>query len=319
MSARIPDYSDPSWLAQLASVGESWPGTGGTSTAGGGGGTPPFNLNAPSRTGQGPFGNVPGAIGLPPVYNDVAGTFPGLSGNLAQFSKNVGSALKGELSEPTIAMLQNTAAQFGIGAGTPLSPFSGAAGLRHVARATEEQQAQGANSLLGGLSAISKNLTVDPSLQTDVANRNATFNAAPDPAAANAQAQALFNAYLKKTAAGGGQSFGGGGGSAAPRNQNAPGFQDMPWAPAGGAGAAFGTGAGAPPPYQGGLPNFGQQPTPSWMQPQGPELGQWGQQGPEQGMWDAPQQPTPAPWDPLISGDWGEGQNQNAVYPPEWA
>jgi len=248
----------------------------------------PFNLNAPGRTGQGPYGLVPGNIGLPPVYNDVAGVFPNLSGNLAQFSRNVGSALRGELSDPTIAMLQNTAAQFGIGQGTPLSPFSGAAGLRHVARATEEQQARGANELLSALPTIARTLTVQPETQLNVADRNATLNAAPDPAKAAAEAQRLFDLYMAKLMGrtGGGVQFGGGGGGGSSRGPaGGTGVFDSPW-------ASFQPEAvrgGQPytPPYQGSGITWGTtqaQPQDLWA-PQGPELDMWGGQGPELNMW----------------------------------
>jgi len=245
-----PDFNDSAWLARLASVGESWPGGAGGAAGGapgGGGGVPPFSLNAPSRTGQGPFGNVPGAIGLPPVYNDVAGVFPNLSGNIGALSRNIGSQLAGELDPQTIAMLQNTAAQFGIGQGVPLSPFSGAQGLRHLGQTVEQQKALGAQNLLSALPTLAHTLTVSPETQLNVADRNATLNAAPDPAAAAREAQRLFDLYARRLGGGAGMSFGGGGG--APRNANAPGAF-TPWAGFGGDVAA--TGSRASTPYYGG-------------------------------------------------------------------
>lgn len=194
---------------------------------------PLFNLNAPPRTGQGPFGLVPGAIGLPPIYNDVAGVFPGLSGNLGALSANISSDLAGELDPQTIEMLQNTAAQFGIGQGTPLSPFSGARGLRQLGLTAEAQRRQGASNLLSALPTVANTLTVRPETQLEVADRNATLNAAPDPAQAAREAQRLFDLYMARLSGriGGGMSFGGGGG--APRNTNASsaGVFDSPWAP----------------------------------------------------------------------------------------
>src|SRR6266550_7462993 len=211
--------SDPTWLANLASVGQHPPGWQAPTAPVGG--TPPFNLNAGARAGQGPYGQVPGNIGLPPVYNDVAGVFPNLSGNVGAASSAIGHELAGELDPNTIAMLQNTSAQFGIGAGVPLSPFAGSSGLRHLGLTAEAQRSKGIADLTSSLPSLAKTLTIDPNTQLEVANRNATLNAAPDPAAAAAEAQRLFNEYLKKTAIGGGASFGGGGGGA-PRNQNAP-------------------------------------------------------------------------------------------------
>jgi hypothetical protein len=205
-----------------------------------------------------------------------------LSGNVGALSHNISSELAGELGPETQAMLQNTAAQYGVGAGVPLSPFSGASGLRHLGLTAEAQKSRGNADLLSALPTLANTLTVNPQTQLEVANRNATLNAAPDPAAAAAEAQRLFNEYLKKTARGGGVSFGGGGGGA-PRNQNAPGsFMSAPWEPASG-GGGFGT-MPVQAPYTGGLPNFGSQGR-APQQPQGPELGLWGEQGPELGQW----------------------------------
>jgi len=191
-----------------------------------------FDLNPLPRTGQGPFGLVPGAIGLPPVYNDIAGVFPNLSGNLGALSRNIGSDLAGELDPETIAMLQNTAAQFGIGSGSPLSPFSGAKGLRQLGLTAEGQRAKGAQEFLTALPTIGKTLTVSPETQLEVANRNATLNAAPDPEKAAREAQRLFELYLARLGGGrqGGVQMGGGGGGGGgqPRNLNS-GLFDSPW------------------------------------------------------------------------------------------
>jgi len=198
------------------------------------GGVPSWNLNAPPRSGQGPFGAVPSAIGLPPIYQDVAGVFPNLGSNISALSANIGSELAGELDPQTVAMLQDTAAQFGIGAGVPLSPFAGAKGLRQLGLTAEAQKSKGGADLLAALPTLAKTLTISPETQLEVANRNATLNAAPDPQAAAREAERLFNAYLAKLqrTGGGGVSFGGGGGGGAPRNLNAPGnFNAGPWAP----------------------------------------------------------------------------------------
>jgi hypothetical protein len=147
---------------------------------------------------------------LPPVYNDVAGVFPGLAGNVAGASHNIANELAGELDPQTIAMLQNTAAQFGIGKGVPLSQFSGAQGLRQLGLTAESQRAKGIEHLNSTLPTIAKTLTVDPNLQAEIANRNATLNAAPDPAAAAAEAERKFLQYMNllrgQNGFGGGQS-----------------------------------------------------------------------------------------------------------------
>jgi len=192
----------------------------------------PFNLNAPARTGQGPYGLVPGNIGLPGVYQDVAGVFPNLSGNIGALSRSIGSELAGELDPNTVAMLQNTAAQFGIGQGVPLSPFAGSSGLRHLGLTAEAQRARGAQNLLSSLPTLARTLTVQPETQLAVADRNATLNAAPDPAKAAAEAQRLFDLYMAKLTrgGGGGAQFGGGGGSSR-GPAGGTGVFDSPWAP----------------------------------------------------------------------------------------
>ncbi len=314
-----PDFSDPAWLARLSSVGESWPGGGGggTATAPGAGGTPPWNLNAPPTGGQGPFGKVPGAIGLPPVYNDVAGAFPNLSGNLGQLSTNIGHELAGELDPQTIAMLQNTSAQFGVGRGVPLSPFSGAQGLRQLGLTSEAQRARGNADLLSALPTVARSLTVSPETQLDVANRNATLGAAPDPEAAAREAQRLFNEYLKRTAGGGGMSFGSGGGGA-PRNQNAPGG-GTPWAPF--QPPAVSGGQPYVPPFTGNNINWGtggtRAPQDLWSDFAG------GFKGPEGGSVATPGGGGFNDWfnDPFIGGGGGMfGLGQPPQYPdfPEW-
>lgn len=272
-------------------------------------GTPPFNLNTPSHGGQGPYGTVPGAIGLPPVYNDIAGVFPGLTSNIDALSKNISSELAGELDPQTIAMLQNTAAQFGIGAGVPLSPFSGAAGLRHLGKATEDVQAQGGKDLLSALPTIAKTLTVSPETQLDVANRNATLNAAPDPRQAALEAQRLFDLYLAKTQRGGGGSLSYSPGPTAPRNLNA-GATFSPW---GTSPVNSFQGTLQQNPYQGILGGTQRAPQDLWGGDQGPELGQsWNwPQGPELGQGNQGQIGDVADW-----FNW----DQNPTLPdfPEW-
>jgi len=252
----------------------------------------------------------------------VAGAFPMLQQNLGALSSNISSALHGELDPETIAMLQNTAAQFGIGSGTPLSPFSGAAGLRHLGDTVEAQKAKGGAMLLSALPTVAKTLTLSPETQLEVANRNATLNAAPDPQAAAREAERLFNAYLAKVqrTGGGGVSFGGGGGGA-PRNLNAPGnFNAGPWAPFSGE-SVWGS-RPVEPYYAGTGINWGPQgraPQDLWGGPQGPELGLWAQQGPELGMWGTgagggPQQGTDY-WNDWFN--WDTGASQQPVYPTD--
>lgn len=167
---------------------------GGTSTGTGG-----YNPSPSPHAGVSPFGMVPGSVGLPNPAGDLAGVYPNLSGQTGQLSKNIMSELQGELSPETINMIQDKAARFGVSMGSPGSPFAGAQGLKNLGLTVEQQQKGGLADYLNAITGISKTQTVSPELQTEIAQQNAVWNAAPDPAMAAAEQQKLLDKYLNET------------------------------------------------------------------------------------------------------------------------
>jgi hypothetical protein len=168
-------------------------------SVGGGTSTGTYNPSPSPRTGQGAYGLVPGAIGLPNPSADLSAVYPNLTGQNAQLSKNIMGELSGELSPETIKTIQDQAARFGVMSGSPLSGFAGAAGLKNLGLSVEQQQKGGLADYLNAITGISKTQTVSPELQTETALQNSVFNAAPDPAMAAAQQQKLLDKYLQET------------------------------------------------------------------------------------------------------------------------
>lgn len=167
-----------------------------------GGGAAPqtnYNVNPAPRGGQGAFGAVPGAVGLPSPARDLSALYPNLSGQNTQISKNVMSELMGELSPEAQRAIQDSAATFGVTSGMPGSGLAGFRGLRDIGRSVEELQGKGLQDYLNAVTGISKTQTVSPELQTEIATQNAVWGAAPDPAAAAAEQENLFEKYLQET------------------------------------------------------------------------------------------------------------------------
>lgn len=162
-------------------------------------GTSGYNISPSPQGGQGAFGKVPGDIGLPNPQADLAAIYPNLSGQTGQLSKNIMSELQGELSPETINTIQDNAARFGISSGSPMSQFAGAAGLKNLGLSVEQQQKGGLADYLNAITGISKTQTVAPELQTQIAEQNAVWNAAPDPASAAAEQQKLLDKYIAET------------------------------------------------------------------------------------------------------------------------
>jgi hypothetical protein len=162
-------------------------------------GTSGFNLSPSPQGGQGAFGKVPGDIGLPTPQADLAAIYPNLSAQTGQLSGNIMSELQGTLSPETINSIQDNAARFGVSMGSPGSPFAGAQGLKNLGLSVEQQQKGGLADYLNAITGISKTQTVSPELQTQIAEQNSVWNAAPDPAAASAEQLKLLDKYLAET------------------------------------------------------------------------------------------------------------------------
>jgi hypothetical protein len=158
---------------------------------------------------------VPGAVGLPNPAADLGALYPNLSGANEQVSKNVMSELRGDLSPETLNAIQDAAATYGVTSGMPGSQLAAFGGLRNLGRTVADTQRAGLQDYLASVTGISNTQTVKPELQTQIAQQNAVWSAAPDPEAAAKEQEALFNRYLEKTKipAGGGTAQG----------------SDMPW------------------------------------------------------------------------------------------
>ncbi len=181
-----------------------------------------YNVRPPTQSGVGASGTVPGAIDLPNPYQDLQRHLPNLGPLNNAAGSDILANLQGQLSPETMARIQDASAAFGISSGMPGSGLQRSRTARDLGLATEDLQAKGLQQYNQTIPTISSTQTVSPALQADIASRNATFAAAPNPAAATSHAEDLFNAYLQRM--GGGQQgpwygnrFGGGytiGGSA---------------------------------------------------------------------------------------------------------
>lgn len=314
-TGQIPSFQE--WLRSSGAYGKRWtPGntardqyeremqllhrTNAITGAGGGAGagsgpaggtlTTDFNLNPAPRGGNGPFGLVPGALGLPDPHGDLAKVIPGLDDLNRTTSGDILSQLKGELSPETVAALTNMAAERGVGSGMPGAQTWAHLLLGNVAGAMEGLRNQGVQNYNSFLPTVSRTQTVNPELQADIANQNAVNAAAPDPAAAASHAEALYNRYLQGVRGPGGGSGGGG--------------------PAGGTGSAIGgTGIAARPTGNPTTQPNGLPPLPSfdnndlWQGPPDPGPSSYtqapiGRGGPEQGP------PMPDFWDDFNNFSW---------------
>ena len=169
---------------------------------------PDFTLNPQPQKGNGPFGAVPGALGLPNPYGDLKKVMPTLPDQNAALGSAILSKLKGELSPETVANIQDAAARFGVSSGMPGSGLAQNRTLRDLGLATEAQIASGINAYNQTMPVVSGTQTVSPALQAQIAETNAINAAAPNPAEAASYAQGLFSAYLNKMRGPGGGTGG---------------------------------------------------------------------------------------------------------------
>lgn len=153
-----------------------------------------FNLSPAPQTGQGPYGMVPGQLGLPTPAADLGAQAPGLQAANAAGMEGLIARLGGQLSPGTNRMIQDATAAWGVGHGLP--GFRGLVankGLRDLGLMSENVQHQAIQDYANLIPTISRTQTVDPNLQYQIALQNSLNAAAPDPTQANLAAQALFN------------------------------------------------------------------------------------------------------------------------------
>lgn len=143
--------------------------------------TAPFNISPVGQQGSGIFGTVPGDLGMPNPQADLASVLPGLSGLTGTASADILSNLSGILSPGTNTSLQNAAANFGVTSGMPGSGLDWNSLYGNIAGASTSQQALGEQQYNSLIPTVSGTQTVNPQLQTQIAEQNAVNNAAPNP------------------------------------------------------------------------------------------------------------------------------------------
>lgn len=172
-----------------------------------------YNISPSPTTGQGAFGAVPGQVGIPPnVYQQLASVYPGLAGETATTSDLINSQLAGEFSPQTENALWDTANRFGVAAGMPGAGIWGNKFMGNVAGAKEALQQKGLENFQNVQKTLGGMMT-DPNLAAQIALRNATMKAAPDPTQAGLlQLQQFWAALMAGRGMGGRGPAGGTGG-----------------------------------------------------------------------------------------------------------
>ncbi len=192
---------------------------------------PGYNVNPSPVSGQGPYGMVPGNIGIPPsTWQQVGAVAPGL-GNTSQLTNNILSELHGDINPQALKNMQDAAASYGVSSGMPGSnampgTLAFNKNLRNIGLDTLQVQRQGQQDYLSALQGIGAAQTPQ-GLAAEIAAHNSQLNAAPDPQSAALQQQANYwaalNAMRRQNLGGRGGGFdpaGGTGQYAAPTSPN---------------------------------------------------------------------------------------------------
>ena len=193
-----------------------------------------YNTDPAYQAGAGAYGKVPGSIDIPPnIYQQIGTIDPLLGEQTGTANQSILSELHGDLSNETLAALQQNAAQFGVKSGMPRSQFAGYYGMSGLKDTREARQQQGLQDYLAMLKGTGATLTPQQ-LAAEIASRNAAMRAAPDPKAAADQQMADWQSKFQAAAGGPTPGANGGGG-----------YRVTP-SPAGGGSLAASTPAGYP-------------------------------------------------------------------------
>lgn len=187
---------------------------------------PNYNVNPSPTGGNGPYGLVPGTIGIPPsTWQQTASAVPAL-GNTTQLTNNILSELQGDINPQALKNMQDAAASYGVSSGMPGSnaipgTLAFNKNLRNIGLDTLQVQSQGLKDYLSTLAGIGGQQTPQ-GLAAEIAAHNAQLRAAPDPAqAAERQLANYWNALNALRGPGGGTGQGpgpqGGTGTLAPQ------------------------------------------------------------------------------------------------------
>lgn len=156
-----------------------------------------YNANPAPSNYSSTFGGIPGPIGIPNPAQDLGFQLPGLPQLNQAASGDVLNELQGNLSPGTQKLLQDQAAQFGVGSGMPGSGLATNRYLRDLGLTSENLINQGIGNYSKLIPTVSGTQTVNPNLQSQIASRNALVNAAPVPGQSQNFAQSLFDKYLQ--------------------------------------------------------------------------------------------------------------------------
>ena len=137
------------------------------------------NVTPGTQGGQGPFGAVPGTVGLPQPYSDLSSVFPDLGGSNSAISSDIMAELEGGLSPGTLGAIGQAQNSFGIAGPVNTSPLS-------LGETDQQIQSAGLGAYGGIIPTISTTQTVSPEVQAQIEEFNAQQAAAPNPTASEA-------------------------------------------------------------------------------------------------------------------------------------
>jgi hypothetical protein len=133
-----------------------------------------YSVNPGTQSGSGAFGNVPGQLSLPDPYADLAGVFPTLPQANNVIGQNVLQELSGNLSPGTLSALNQMQGQLGQSGALNTSPMS-------LGTTDTQLENLGLGQYEGVLPTVAQTQTVNPALETEIAQTNAVDSAAPNP------------------------------------------------------------------------------------------------------------------------------------------
>jgi hypothetical protein len=157
-----------------------------------------YNVSPNPTMGMGPFGRVPGQVGIPDVAAQLEQQLPGIGNINEAAAQGVLADLRGELAPSTVNAIQQAAAQWGAGAGVPGSGLAQQAGLRDIGLTAEAQRQKAMQNYAQLAGTVSQTQTVSPETQISTALQNAVNRASPDPGAAARYSESLFNKYVSR-------------------------------------------------------------------------------------------------------------------------
>jgi hypothetical protein len=163
-----------------------------TATGTSGGGSVPFSLNpTPTEGGGTTFGQVPGALGIPPSVWEQEQNIPGVSAAITSNMGNINSELAGQLSPGTTENLEDSAAARGLTLGQGGNTGLVNESLLKTLGLTQEELQQAGSTNLNSFLSTSGGMQTSQDLAATIASSNATNAAAANPTLAAWEAVAL--------------------------------------------------------------------------------------------------------------------------------